>query len=198
VLRGAPIEAPAVERRCARRVAAEKEGATTARFRCCYGAPNAARIQEPSLDEPYREVDVPLDELRIWLKSDPHTEWLAGELAVFGADGEKTVLDRGPGDLMGFTLTTRAVEWSPAQGVRLLVVVGRSGANTAFVLAYHMAGSTRQLAGSFIMKNEGGPLALAYAPSIRPRMHFSNCWGCPGETGKLLFRPPESVVLLQP
>jgi hypothetical protein len=79
-----------------------------------------------------------------------------------------------------------------------LVVCGRSGKKTAFVVAYFLGATPPKLAGSFIMKNEPGPIALAYAQSIRPRMHFSGCWGCPGETGKLLFRPKENVVLLQP
>jgi hypothetical protein len=29
-------------------------------------------------------------------------------------------------------------------------------------------------------------------------LHFSTCWGCPGETGKILFRKPERPVILQP
>jgi hypothetical protein len=47
-------------------------------------------------------------------------------------------------------------------------------------------------------------VAFAYDNYIRPRFHFSTCWGCPGasetssETGKLLFREPDEVVILQP
>ena len=48
------------------------------------------------------------------------------------------------------------------------------------------------------MKNEPGPVALAYSDDIRPRLHFSSCWGCPGETGKILFRRPERVAIVQP
>jgi hypothetical protein len=29
-------------------------------------------------------------------------------------------------------------------------------------------------------------------------LHWSNCWGCPGENGKVLFKQPDSVVILQP
>ncbi|MCC6898276.1 MAG: hypothetical protein IT377_04840 [Polyangiaceae bacterium] len=48
------------------------------------------------------------------------------------------------------------------------------------------------------MKNEPGPVAFAYSGYIRPRLHFSTCWGCPGETGKLLHREPDAVVIVQP
>jgi hypothetical protein len=55
-----------------------------------------------------------------------------------------------------------------------------------------------QLASSFIMENEVGPVALAYNGYIRPRLHFSTCWGCPGETGKILYKEPDSVIITQP
>jgi hypothetical protein len=199
VLRGSAAGAPPAERRCARRTP-ESERAQTepVTFRCCYGAPNAERLKDPEEKVSFREMDFPLAELAALLEKNDRTKALTKDLAYYKDDAASTVLARGPGDTMGFSLTTRAVIWSPAQGVEMLVVSGRSGQRTAFVLAYFTAGEERVLAGSFIMKNEPGPIALAYAPSIRPRMHFSSCWGCPGETGKLLFRPPESVVLLQP
>jgi len=167
-------------------------------FRCCYGAPNAERLRDPTEGVPFREVDVPLAELRTLLERDARTKPLTEGLAYFREDAASVVLSRGPGDTMGFTLTTRGVLWAPTRGVELLVLTGRSGEHTAFVVAYFTAGEERVLAGTFIMKNEPGPIALAYAPSILPRIHFTSCFGCPGETGKVLFRPPESVVLLQP
>jgi hypothetical protein len=48
------------------------------------------------------------------------------------------------------------------------------------------------------MEHEIGPVALAYNGYIRPRLHFSTCWGCPGETGKILYRDPDSVAIFQP
>jgi len=199
VLRGAAKGAADGERRCAGRVpeSLKPEGEAVT-FRCCYGAPNAERLREPEDRVAFREFDLPLEDLRALLGRDERTRPLAEGASYFREDAAGTVLSRGPGDSMGFTLTTRAVIWAPERGVELLVVAGHSGERTAFVVAYFMADKERVLAGTFIMKNEPGPLALAYAPSIRPRMHFSGCWGCPGETGKLLFRPPESIVLLQP
>jgi hypothetical protein len=73
------------------------------------------------------------------------------------------------------------------------------------VVAYYVIKKdTYQLAASFIMDDEPGPIAFAYDNYIRPRFHFSSCWGCPegaetsSETGKILFREPEQVVILQP
>ncbi|HSC86281.1 MAG TPA: hypothetical protein VLC09_03385 [Polyangiaceae bacterium] len=199
VVRGAAASLAPAERRCAHRSLASEVPASELAFRCCYGAPNALRVTEPTLAEPYKEVDVSLEELARLLKSDPATEALAEKATFFRSpDGARTVLDRGPKDTQGFTLTTRPLEWRPDRGLALLVLAGRSGEKTSFVVAYHLAGDRKILAGSFIMKNEPGPVALAYAPSIRPRVHFSTCWGCPGETGKILFRAPEDFAFLQP
>lgn len=199
VVRGAPLNATPEERRCARRLSRKADALTEGlAFRCCYGAPNAVRVREPKEEAVFEETDIELGELAKLLASDPHTTQLTEELGFYKEDAAATVLARGPGETMGFSLTTRAVRWSPARGVQLLVVSGYSGKKTAFVVAYYQGSNPPKLAGSFIMKNERGPIALAYAPSIRPRMHFSGCWGCPGETGKLLYRPEEGIVLLQP
>jgi hypothetical protein len=196
VARGAPEKVPSSERRCARRYQPDKSEAVG--FRCCYGAPNARSLKEPTLGQAYKEREMTVRELTELLLADEHTKALAKDLSLFKPEAARTVLARGPGETMGFTLTTQAVSWQPDRGSEFLVVTGRSGEKTSFVLAYFVAGKNKTLAGSFIMKNEPGPIALAYAESIRPRIHFSSCWGCPGETGKVLFRPPEELVFLQP
>ena len=106
---------------------------------------------------------------------------------------------RGPGDKQGFSFTVAPLTWNPVAGAEYLLVTGRSGKDTSFVLSYYVLGQDEyRLASSFIMKSEPGPVAFAYSGYIRPRLHFSTCWGCPGETGKVLFRNPDSVVILQP
>lgn len=199
VVRGAHSSLPSSERRCARRSPHDKKKDEPVGFRCCYGAPNAASFSEPTLGPAYEEVEIDKAELKKLLAQDERTKHLAEqEVIAFKPETARTVLARGPGDTMGFTLTTNAVKWQPVRGSRFFVVAGRSGEKTSFVLAYFLAGDQKTLAGSFIMDNEPGPIALAYANSIRPRIHFSGCWGCPGETGKVLFRPPEELVMLQP
>ncbi len=204
VVRGASREQEPNEKRCAtRRFPSPKkeQGAAPAAqigFRCCYGAPNAAAIKEPTLEAPYEETQLSLEELRALLKEDPRTRPLAAEAKFFKEDAAATVLARGPGDTKGFQLTTSPVIWHPGPGSSYLIITAHDSKRTSFVLAYFESATKRKLAGSFIMKNEPGPIALAYASSIRPRIHFSGCWGCPGETGKVLFREPEELVFLQP
>jgi hypothetical protein len=183
---------------CARRQAATPS--TMAAFRCCYGAPNAPRLKEPteSSGAPFRVHPMSRDELRHLLETDPKTAPLANSAEFFPDDAVATVIERGPGDLKGFELTTQPVQWDPDIGVSFLVIAGRAEPKTVFVVVYYDKTEPPILAGSFVMMNEKGPVAIAYASSIRPRIHFSTCWGCPGETGKALFREPESVVLLQP
>jgi hypothetical protein len=183
---------------CARRRAAREE--ETAAFRCCYGAPNAPRLAEPTEDpgSPFQIHPLSKEELRRRMAGDPKTEALAKTAEFFSEEAVATVLERGPGDRKGFELTTQPVLWRPDVGVEFLVLTGKAESKKAFVLVYYAKTEPPVLAGSFIMSNEKGPIVLAYADSIRPRIHFSSCWGCPGETGKALFREPESVVLLQP
>lgn len=200
VVRGQGPNATPSEQRCAARSPAPDSNDGVG-FRCCYGAPNAERLPEPSEGTAFTEVDLEPAELKRLFELDPVTRPFATRAKPFAIDAASTVLARGPGDTMGFTLTTRALDWRPSRGVALLVVVARLEPNEAIVAAFHRgkeASGGERLAGTFLMKNEAGPIALGYAESIRPRMHFSGCWGCPGETGKLLFREPEEIVLLQP
>ncbi len=196
VVKGSQKSSGAPVKRCAARH--DAKGVKDIGFRCCYGAPNAASFKEPSLGVAYTEVDFPLKKLTKLLLGDPRTKYLASNVHYFKPEAARTVLARGPGETKGFHLTTRPVKWQPARGSQFLVLSARSGKDTSFVLTYFISGDKKTLAGSFVMKNEPGPIALAYAPSIRPRIHFSGCWGCPGETGKVLFRKPEEIVMLQP
>ncbi len=201
VVRGAAQSASGAERRCARRAVASELGEKAdIGFRCCHGAPNGAKLEEPTSTTVFRKVELSVPYLTRLLAENPRTAALAKDVVLFREpDAAQTVIARGPGDRMGFDFTVAPLEWSPSRGVRLLVVTGRSGAKTSFVLAYYVVGKDDyRLAASFVMQNEPGPVAIAYSESIRPRIHFSTCWGCPGETGKLLFRAPERVAILQP
>ena len=201
VVRGAAADAPAEDHRCAARhgfnatVRDEKIG-----FRCCEGPQNARVLPEPALGDAYQKVHLGTERLVELLKADPLTAGLAKDVRFFREpDSAETVVSRGPGDRKGFSFTVAPLRWNPAPGADLLIIVGRSGENTSFVLAYYVLGDdTYRLAGSFIMRNEPGPVALAYSDDIRPRLHFSTCWGCPGETGKILFRKPERVAIVEP
>ena len=200
-IRGAEASAPGPEHRCATRRGIDADTrAADLGFRCCRGAPNAAVVREPTLGPAFVKAKLDAERLAKLLASDERTSPLAKDMKFFREpEAANTVVARGPGDRKGFLFTVAPLIWNPVAGSEYLVVSGRSGEDTSFVLAYWLTGDDEyQLASSFVMQDEPGPVALAYSGSIRPRLHFSTCWGCPGETGKILFRRPDSVVILQP
>lgn len=201
VLRGKPTTSTdRLDERCSLRHPASADDSAGAAVRCCYGAPNAARVEEPVDYAVFERPNLNASRIRKLLESDPLTASLAKDLVLF-ADPEatNTVISRGPGDRKGFDFSTGPLLWSPTLGARFLVLGGKSGKSTSFVLAYHVLPDDQYvLASSYIMEGEVGPVTFAYSSSIRPRLHFSTCWGCPGETGKLLFRKPGRVSILQP
>jgi hypothetical protein len=173
---------------------------TQVAFRCCYGAPNAAQVSEPQLGPAFQKRAFTGAQAKAWLEQDPITARLAEKLVLFASpESVHTVLGRGPGDRKGFDFTVDGLLWQPVAGAEYLVLTARSGEHTSFVVVFHSLGNDRfSLASSFVMEKEKGPIALAYSESIRPRLHFSSCWGCLGETGKVLFRAPDRAVILQP
>jgi len=197
---GGPVSRAAVHRCSRRQVADAETSANDLGFRCCSGAPNAAKVPEPKLGPTFRKKPLKSARLEQLLASHPRTKRLAKDVKFFREpDAANTVVARGPGDRKGFSFTVAPMIWNPAPGAEYLLVSARSGKDTSFVVAYHVAGDDDYvLAASFVMENEPGPIAFAYSDYIRPRLHFSDCWGCLGETGKILFREPDSVAILQP
>ncbi|HEY8944526.1 MAG TPA: hypothetical protein VIM73_09695, partial [Polyangiaceae bacterium] len=169
-------------------------------FRCCTGAPNAALVPEPKLGKTFEKARITADQLQKLFAKWPETKGLANDIRFFKEpDSAETVVARGPGDRKGFSFTVAPLLWNPAPGARFLLVAARSGEALSFVVAFHVLEQDEyRLAATFVMENEPGPVAFAFDDFIRPRLHFSSCWGCPGETGKILFRKPERVAILQP
>jgi hypothetical protein len=201
LVRGAAASAPAAEHRCAaRHPTPPTERSESLGFRCCWGAPNAKSLEEPKAGETFKKTKLTAERLSALLLASPETKELAKDVKFFrDPDSAETVVSRGPGDRKGFSFTVAPLLWNPTAGAEFLLVTARSGDSTSFVLAYYVRGDDDYgLAASFVMKDEPGPVAFAYSNDIRPRLHFSTCWGCRGETGKILFRPPERVAILQP
>jgi hypothetical protein len=200
VVRGAAEGAPAALFRCAHR---ELEAGTPepgVAFRCCYGPPNAARVQLPRLGPAFSSAELQPAELSRLLSASPPTRDIARGLVYFdSAAARESVESKGRRDREGLTFTSAPLLWNPAAGVDLWVVTGRSGATTSFVVAFDVLGDgSRRLASSFIMLDEPGPVVLAYQPSQRARLEFSTCWGCPGETGRILYQHPDHTLITQP
>jgi hypothetical protein len=200
LVRGAAPAAPGPEHRCAARHALDGDSkAADLGFRCCRGAPNAAIVPEPKLGETFTHGKITSDRLEKVFQGDPHTAAIGSVKFYREPDAANTVVSRGPGDKKGFEFTVAPLIWRPGPGTEFLLASGKAGENNAFVAVLYVLGDDDYaVAASFLMKNEPGPVAFAYSDSIRPRLHWSTCWGCPGETGKILFRPPESVVIFQP
>ena len=200
-VRGAEASGAPASHRCAHRsgVSALEAGGAIG-FRCCYGPPNAPRVQIPVLGPTFEKLALPLPRLTELLAASPITAGLTSELDYFPeASGPSTVLGKGSGDRQGFAFTESPLLWNPVRGAGFLVVSARSGGSTSFVVVFHaLQDGDYRLASSFVMEGEPGPIALAYNGYIRPRLHFSSCWGCPGETGKILYREPDSAIVLQP
>lgn len=207
VVRGAAGSDPPNAHRCARRSGVDPSlTAADLGFRCCQGAPNAAIVPEPKLETTFEKTRLPAARLEQLLAEHPATRALAKDVVFFREpDAANTVVARGPGDTKGFSFTVAPLLYRPVAGTEYLVLAARSGERTSFVVAYYVLGKdSYKLAASFILEDEPGPVAFAYDNYIRPRFHFSTCWGCPGgtkvssETGKILFREPDEVVIVQP
>jgi len=200
VARGSTMDAPDESHRCAARTpmpgsASDKNVA----FRCCRGAPNAVRVKEPTQGKPYQKASLSPEHLKALMRSDPITLPLSEGVQFFREpEAAETVVSRGGGDKKGLTFSVAPTLWNPSVGVNLLVLVAHAK-ETSFVLVYNVVAKDEYgLTASFVMKSEPGPVALAFDDSIRTRLFFSTCWGCPGETGKILFREPESAAIVQP
>jgi hypothetical protein len=201
IARGSTADSPDEAHRCAARQAFRATSNDKSfGLRCCRGAPNAARVKEPVLGRAFQKATINLPQLTQLLQNNVISKGLAEGVQLFREpEAAETVVEKGTGDRKGLTFSVAPVMWNPGVGVQFLLVAGRSGKDVSFVLAFNVvAKDDYALASSFIMKNEPGPVALAYDESIRTRLFFSTCWGCSGETGKILFREPESVAILQP
>ena len=199
IVRGAGKAAPATDHRCAARHPSEASSGDIG-FRCCQGAPNAAVVGEPKQGPIFTKAKLTAEQLEQALAADPTSKALAHDIKFFREpEGANTVVSRGPGDKKGFDFTVAPLLWNPTAGAEILLVAARSGDTTSFIAAFHVLPDGKyRVASTFVLQNEPGPVALAYSPDIKPRVHFSTCWGCPGETGKALFRKPETVVIVQP
>jgi hypothetical protein len=200
-VRGAAKDAPAEAHRCAARAAEKADFTSDALgFRCCKGAKNATLVKEPHLGPTFVQANITPAKLSQLFAAYPQTKRLQKDVRFFREpDGADTVVARGPGDRKGFLFTVAPLRWNPVAGAEFLVVTGRAGDDTSFVAVFHaLDGDEYLLASSFIMEHETGPVALAYNGYIRPRLHFSTCWGCPGETGKVLYKDPDAAIIAQP
>ena len=160
-------------------------------------------------DDPLRKrpraftpAELDTQELTALLAAHPRTQRLAKDVSYFwDPQAGIRVLGRGTNDPKGFEFEAMPKIWNPddGTGVKFLLVMGRSGEDTSFIVVYRMTDESKAtLASSFIMENEVGPLAFGFSQAVRKTIHFSSCWGCPGESGKVLLKDDGHVVIVQP
>jgi hypothetical protein len=200
IARGAGAAATAADRRCAHRNAlSPTDHPSDIAFRCCGGAPNAAKVTAATLGTAFRTQQLPIATLAALLAGDPHTAVLSEPAYFKEPDAARTVLARGNGDTQGFSFTVTPLRWNPDLGTEFVIATGHAKGDLSFVVALLViADDQYRVVSSMILRDEPGPVALAYSNDIRPRLHFSGCWGCPGENGKILYRKPDAVVITQP
>jgi formylglycine-generating enzyme required for sulfatase activity len=199
IVRGGRAKVADTEHRCARREPADANAQSEELgFRCCGGPPNAARITRPKPLQTFRRVKLDPPQVTSMIKSVPQLADL-GEVTFFQEpDDVNRVLARGDAGKQGNTLTTSPLLWSPAIGEELLVLTGLGASGSAFVAAFYRLPDDRyRLASSFVLKNEPGPIVLAFNGWVKNRLTWSTCWGCLGEEGLIVHREPGRVVIEQ-
>lgn len=206
-VRGAAASAADVDHRCAHRsVVAPDSKADDLGFRCCYGKTNEATIPSPDWEDTIKRVDLPTDELAELFASNDKLSRLAKDLVYFNeAAASDTVMRRGrakgtdAGDVPENTyLTTSPVVWNPVPGEHILLVTGRSGEKTSFIVAFHqLPGGRHRVGAAMIMEDEVGPVVLVYNPFVRRKLHWTTCWECYGATGNVTYREENRVVITQ-
>jgi len=206
-VRGARLDAAAVDHRCAHRMGVAAETTTAdLGFRCCYGPANDAALSSPKFVDTIKRVSFRPERLGEMFASNPKLELLKNDIKYFREDAATdTVLRRGrargtdAGSIPANTyITTSPVIWNPVPGEEILLVTGRSGDRNSFIVAFHRLPDDRYRVGSaMIMKDEVGPVVLVYNPYTRRKLHWTTCWECYGETGNITYREENRVTITQ-
>lgn len=206
-VRGASASAADVDHRCAHRsVVAPDSKADDLGFRCCYGKANEAAIPSPDWEETIERIELSTEKLSELFASNERLSRLAKDIVYFNEEASAdTVMRRGrargadAGDVPDNTyLTTSPVVWNPAPGEHILLVTGRSGDRTSFIVAFHqLPGGRHRVGAAMIMEDEVGPVVLVYNPFVRRKLHWTTCWECYGATGNVTYREENRVVITQ-
>jgi formylglycine-generating enzyme required for sulfatase activity len=204
VARGARGDAAGVDHRCAHRAALD---ATTSGddlgFRCCHGPPNAATIPAPPVYPTYRKADLSPKQARDMFDTVPQLKGISGDISWFKEpDDVREVMNRADAGMSAdkvpnTTFTTQPLLWNPVPGEEVLVVAGRAK-KTSFIVAFHrLPGDRYRIASSIVMKDEKGPIVLAYNPNVKRKFTWNICYDCRGESGNVSYREDNRVVITQ-
>ena len=200
-VRGARGEARDVDHRCARRSAVDPSAKSDdLGFRCCGGEPNDRAYAAPKWQPTFRKVELSASKLAEMLKSVPQLSKSTGDVHYFEESAAKEVVaraDAGADAPKGIELTTAPLLWNPLPGEEILVVAGAAGGDAFIVAFYRLPDERYRVGSSLVLRKEKGPIVLGYDGSVKRRLSWATCWGCPGESGLIAYRDDNRVVVTQ-
>jgi formylglycine-generating enzyme required for sulfatase activity len=202
-VRGARADASGVDHRCAHRASVDlAASADDLGFRCCHGSPNAATVPVAEWEQTFRRAELTAAQVGEMLASVPELASLGSKITFFKEpDDLATVMSRGdagaPNSIPNTTLTTAPILWNPVPGEQILVVAGKAQKD-AFIVAFHrLPGDRYRIGSSFVLKDERGPVVLAFNGYVRRKLSWATCWDCPAESGNITYRDDNRVVITQ-
>jgi formylglycine-generating enzyme required for sulfatase activity len=203
VVHGAAASADGVDHRCAHRAAIDSTSkAADLGFRCCKGPPNAAAV--PAIkgnDSAFSRVQLDVKLVAKMCAAIPALAPYASSLAFFNEqEAIAAVLEKGGGGATakpGPVLTTSPVLWSPTPYDELVVLTMRAKGASLILAFYRLPADRYRLASSLVLRDEPGPVVLAFSAFNRKRVMWSTCWECRGEDGAVEHRDGRRVVIVQ-
>jgi len=199
-VRGAARSAGDLDRRCAHRasVSASIEDAELG-FRCCGGNANDAAIKPPAKLLNFEKATLSPSDLGAMFASTKELAKLGTDIKYFDPEASpKEVARKGDaGDPKGYDLVTHPLAWRPVPGEDIVVVTGQAGDDSFVVALFRLADGRYRVASSLILRQDPGPVVLAFDRSVDNRLEWSTCFHCPGESGRITYRDDRRVVITQ-
>lgn len=190
-------------RRCAMRWRRLAEGTNPSLgFRCCRGEPNEAACFIEKSRAPHRVHNSFTPEVfeRV-IRSIPQLAAVHENPHMYGDGDVRAVLARRRSDReelagQGIHFDWKPIRWSPRQGMRLLVVAGRSGPHSFIAALHEIENKKRYIhASSLILWNQPLPLALVYLEGQRDDLFWAPCWVC-RDGGKISYDEENNEVII--
>ena len=200
-VRGAARSAGDLDRRCAHRasVSPSSEDADLG-FRCCGGEPNAATIAAPKKLANFEKATLSPSDLGSMFASTKELSKLGRDIKYFDPEtSPKEVAQKGDAgpDPKGYELVTHPLAWRPVPGEDIVVVTGQAGEDSFIVALFKLADGRYRVASSLVLRQDPGPVVLAYDRSVDGRLEWATCFHCPGESGRITYRDDKRVVITQ-
>lgn len=191
------VISPAMHRCAHRTRTSESRTQSDLAFRCCKGAPNAAKIGPIEPRPGFRKTNLDPQRVSKIFAGIPELSRVGSNIRFFDPADVNNIVARSGKGRDTVTFTTEPVLWSPEAGAELVVITGRSKTAAFVVALYPLPDDTYRLASYFLLLNEVSPIALAYEPHRRQDLYWSACWGCAGEQGSIRVRDDHRVVIVQ-